>query len=37
VCFGQHFQVWIFEKLGLPFIMNFFEFHSAKIRIVNGE
>ncbi len=32
MCFGKHFQVWIFEKLGLPFIMNFFELHSTKIR-----
>ena len=37
MCFGQHFQVRIFEKLGLPFIMNFFEFHGTKIRMVNGE
>ena len=32
MCFGQHFQVRIFEKLSLAFIMNLFEFHTAKIR-----
>ena len=42
MCFGKHFQVRIFEKLCLPFIMNFFELHTlfleaAKIRNVKGE
>lgn len=32
MCFGQHFQVRIPEKLCLTFVMNFFEFHDAKIR-----
>ena len=29
--FGQHFKVGVLEKLRLTFIMNFFEFHAAKI------
>ena len=32
MCFGQHFEVRVFEKLSLPFIMYFFELHEAKIR-----
>ena len=27
ICLGKHFQVWVLEKLGLAFIMNFLKFH----------
>jgi hypothetical protein len=30
MCFGEHFQVRIPEKLGLAFIMDLFEFHRGK-------
>jgi hypothetical protein len=31
VCFSEHFKILIPEKPGLPFIINFFKLHAAKI------